>query len=92
MAAAGLTNGEIGQKLYIPHRTVAQHLFRLGGDGWRGSAHRPPPPQAGHRPFVGLAGWGTVVANETGIARACAGEKEVGVRDEGPEHWPNRVG
>jgi hypothetical protein len=67
MAAAGLTNGEIGQKLYIPHRTVAQHLFRLGGDGWRGSAHRPPPPQAGHRPFVGLAGWGTVVADETGI-------------------------
>jgi DNA-binding CsgD family transcriptional regulator len=28
MAAAGLTNREIGQKLYLSHRTVGSHLYR----------------------------------------------------------------
>jgi len=29
MAAAGLTNREIGQKLYLSHRTVSSHLYRV---------------------------------------------------------------
>jgi DNA-binding CsgD family transcriptional regulator len=29
MAAEGLTNREIGQKLYLSHRTVGSHLYRL---------------------------------------------------------------
>jgi DNA-binding CsgD family transcriptional regulator/tetratricopeptide (TPR) repeat protein len=29
MAAAGLTNREIGQKLYLSHRTVGSHLYRI---------------------------------------------------------------
>jgi DNA-binding CsgD family transcriptional regulator len=29
MAAAGLTNREIGQKLYLSHRTISSHLYRL---------------------------------------------------------------
>jgi DNA-binding CsgD family transcriptional regulator len=29
MAAAGLTNREIGQKLYLSHRTVESHLYRI---------------------------------------------------------------
>jgi DNA-binding NarL/FixJ family response regulator len=29
MAADGLTNREIGQKLYLSHRTVSSHLYRL---------------------------------------------------------------
>jgi DNA-binding NarL/FixJ family response regulator len=29
MAAQGLSNREIGQKLYLSHRTVASHLYRV---------------------------------------------------------------
>ncbi len=29
MAAEGLTNREIGSKLYLSHRTVGSHLYRL---------------------------------------------------------------
>jgi DNA-binding NarL/FixJ family response regulator len=29
MAAAGMSNREIGQQLYISHRTVASHLYRI---------------------------------------------------------------
>jgi DNA-binding CsgD family transcriptional regulator len=29
LAAQGLTNHEIGQRLYIPHRTVGSHLYRI---------------------------------------------------------------
>ena len=29
MAAEGLTNREIGQKLYLSHRTVSSHLYRI---------------------------------------------------------------
>jgi DNA-binding NarL/FixJ family response regulator len=29
MAASGLTNREIGQKLYLSHRTVESHLYRI---------------------------------------------------------------
>ena len=29
MAADGLTDREIGQKLYISHRMVASHLYRI---------------------------------------------------------------
>jgi DNA-binding NarL/FixJ family response regulator len=29
MAADGLTNREIGQKLYLSHRTVSSHLYRI---------------------------------------------------------------
>ena len=29
MAAAGLSNREIGQRLYLSHRTVESHLYRL---------------------------------------------------------------
>ena len=29
MAAEGLTNREIGQKLYLSHRTVGSHLYRM---------------------------------------------------------------
>ena len=29
MAAAGLTNREIGQRLYLSHRTVGSHLYRI---------------------------------------------------------------
>ena len=28
MAAAGLTNREIGQRLYLSHRTIGSHLYR----------------------------------------------------------------
>jgi DNA-binding NarL/FixJ family response regulator len=29
MAASGMTNREIGQRLYLSHRTVGSHLYRL---------------------------------------------------------------
>jgi DNA-binding NarL/FixJ family response regulator len=29
MAAGGLTNREIGQKLYLSHRTIGSHLYRI---------------------------------------------------------------
>jgi DNA-binding NarL/FixJ family response regulator len=29
LAAAGLTNREIGQRLYLSHRTVESHLYRI---------------------------------------------------------------
>jgi DNA-binding NarL/FixJ family response regulator len=29
LAAAGLTNKQIGERLYISHRTVAAHLYQL---------------------------------------------------------------
>jgi DNA-binding NarL/FixJ family response regulator len=29
MAAAGLSNREIGQRLYLSHRTVESHLYRV---------------------------------------------------------------
>jgi DNA-binding NarL/FixJ family response regulator len=29
MAAEGLTNREIGQRLYLSHRTVGSHLYRI---------------------------------------------------------------
>jgi DNA-binding NarL/FixJ family response regulator len=29
MAAQGLTNREIGQRLYLSHRTVGSHLYRI---------------------------------------------------------------
>ena len=29
MAADGLTNREIGQKLYLSHRTISSHLYRV---------------------------------------------------------------
>jgi DNA-binding CsgD family transcriptional regulator len=29
LAAAGLTNKQIGERLYISHRTVAAHLYRI---------------------------------------------------------------
>ena len=29
MAAAGLTDREIGQKLYLSHRTISSHLYRV---------------------------------------------------------------
>ena len=29
MAGQGLTNREIGQKLYLSHRTVGSHLYRI---------------------------------------------------------------
>ena len=29
MAAAGLTNREIGEQLYLSHRTVGSHLYRV---------------------------------------------------------------
>ena len=29
MAADGLTNRQIGQQLYLSHRTVGSHLYRL---------------------------------------------------------------
>ena len=29
MAASGLTNREIGQRLYLSHRTVGSHLYRI---------------------------------------------------------------
>jgi DNA-binding NarL/FixJ family response regulator len=29
MAAQGLTNREIGEKLYLSHRTIGSHLYRI---------------------------------------------------------------
>jgi DNA-binding NarL/FixJ family response regulator len=29
LAASGLSNREIGEKLYLSHRTVASHLYRI---------------------------------------------------------------
>jgi DNA-binding NarL/FixJ family response regulator len=29
MAAEGLSNREIGQKLYLSHRTISSHLYRI---------------------------------------------------------------
>jgi DNA-binding NarL/FixJ family response regulator len=29
MAAEGLSNREIGQRLYLSHRTVGSHLYRI---------------------------------------------------------------
>jgi DNA-binding NarL/FixJ family response regulator len=29
MAATGLSNREIGQKLFVSHRTVGSHLYRI---------------------------------------------------------------
>jgi DNA-binding NarL/FixJ family response regulator len=29
MAAEGLSNREIGQKLYLSHRTISSHLYRV---------------------------------------------------------------
>jgi DNA-binding NarL/FixJ family response regulator len=29
LAAEGLTNREIGQRLYLSHRTIATHLYRV---------------------------------------------------------------
>ena len=29
MAAAGLTNREIGERLYLSHRTIGCHLYRI---------------------------------------------------------------
>jgi DNA-binding NarL/FixJ family response regulator len=29
MAAEGLTNREIGQRLYLSHRTISSHLHRI---------------------------------------------------------------
>ncbi|MFC9325586.1 ATP-binding protein [Kitasatospora sp. NPDC057015] len=49
MAAEGLTNREIGQKLYLSHRTVSSHLHRIfpklviTSRSELGAALRPPP-------------------------------------------------
>jgi DNA-binding NarL/FixJ family response regulator len=29
MAAAGLTNREIGERLHLSHRTIGSHLYRI---------------------------------------------------------------
>jgi DNA-binding NarL/FixJ family response regulator len=29
LAAAGLTNREIGERLYLSHRTIGSHLYRI---------------------------------------------------------------
>jgi DNA-binding NarL/FixJ family response regulator len=29
MAAAGMTNRQIGEKLYLSHRTIGSHLYRI---------------------------------------------------------------
>ena len=49
MAADGLTNREIGQRLYLSHRTVGSHLYRIfpklgvSSRAELGRALRPPP-------------------------------------------------
>ncbi len=52
LAADGLTNREIGQRLFLSHRTIATHLYRVFpklGITARGElplalATEPPPP------------------------------------------------
>jgi DNA-binding NarL/FixJ family response regulator len=53
MAADGFTNREIGQRLYLSHRTVSSHLYRIFPKleiTSRGQLHlalaprKPPPP------------------------------------------------
>ena len=51
LAADGLTNREIGQKLYLSHRTVGSHLYRIFPKlGVTGRAQlRPALARDGHR-------------------------------------------
>ena len=42
LAAAGLTNKQIGERLHLSHRTVAAHLYRI----FPGSASPPAPHSA----------------------------------------------
>jgi DNA-binding NarL/FixJ family response regulator len=49
MAAAGLSNRDIGQQLYISHRTVGYHLHRIFtklGLTSRSQLHAVLPPAA----------------------------------------------
>ena len=43
MAAEGLTNREIGQKLFLSHRTVGSHLYRMFPKLGVSSAGSSPP-------------------------------------------------
>jgi DNA-binding CsgD family transcriptional regulator len=48
LAAAGLTNKQIGERLYLSHRTVAAHLYqafpKLGVTSRAALRDAPPPP------------------------------------------------